>query len=77
MFGLRAKLDALKKEGYSVTDDEYDELIEWADVRNMLSHAPPEQYRPGPLLEQDVEEYKLLVERLMRNWQQELRARPR
>jgi hypothetical protein len=66
--GLKAKLDAVRRAGYPLTDEDYDELIEWAKLRNALSHAPPEQYRPGPLCEEDVMEYLGLVERISREW---------
>jgi len=41
-------------------------------VRNALSHAPPERYRPGPLKEDDVVEYHQLALRLCRDWRGQL-----
>lgn len=68
LFGLKAKLDAVRRAGFPLTDQDYDELIAWAKLRNALSHNPPEQYRPGPLCEEDVMEYLRLVERISAEW---------
>ena len=48
------------------------DLEAWARVRNSLSHAPPEQANPGPLIEDDVVEYKGLVEHLCARWRTEM-----
>ncbi len=69
--GLRAKLDAMRAVGFSVQEADYDELLAWAVLRNALSHAPPEQARPGPLQEADVVEYRDLVVRVVREWRKE------
>lgn len=67
--GLKAKLYALRKVGrYSVSEDEINELMLWAKLRNAISHAPPEQYRPSPLGEEDVIEYQQLVLRFYSRW---------
>lgn len=71
LFGLKAKLEALQKDGYSITIEEIDELILWGDLRNAISHAPPEQYRPIPLREEDIVEYHSFVKGLYLRWQQE------
>lgn len=71
LFGLRAKLKALQENGYSITSEETDELILWANLRNAISHAPPEQYRPGPLREEDVIEYQAFIKGLYARWQNE------
>jgi hypothetical protein len=68
LMGLKAKLDAMRAAGYSINQQDYDELIAWAKLRNSLSHAPPEQYRPGPLDEQDAIEYKEFVESICCKW---------
>jgi hypothetical protein len=68
LLGIKAKLDAVRRAGYPLNDTDYDELIAWAKLRNALSHTPPEQYRPGPLSEEDVVEYLELVERISREW---------
>jgi hypothetical protein len=68
LIGLRAKLDAVQKAGYALSDEAYSELLSWAKVRNALSHAPPEQFRPGPLEEADVLEYQALVAGLWAKW---------
>lgn len=72
--GLRAKLDSMRAAGYAIDKFDYQELVEWARVRNILSHCPPEQYRPGPLRESDILEYKDLVERVCRVWRGQEKA---
>jgi len=68
LIGLRAKLDAVRRAGYVIADELYSELLMWARVRNALSHAPPEQFAPGPLKEEDVLEYQALVSGLCATW---------
>jgi len=71
LFGLKAKLEALKGFGYSIEQQEIDELLLWANLRNALSHAPPEQHRPALLREEDIVEYHEFVKRLYLRWQKE------
>lgn len=71
LFGLRAKLEALQKNGYSISPEEISELTLWGDLRNAISHAPPEQYRPTPLNEEDIVEYYNFVKSLYCRWQTE------
>jgi len=71
LFGLRAKLEALQNNGYSISSEEIAELALWADLRNAISHAPPEQYRPTPLSEEDIVEYYNFVKGLYCRWQNE------
>jgi hypothetical protein len=66
--GLKKKLEAMRAAGYTIADEDYAELLEWASLRNALSHSPPEQYRPAMLKEADLLEYKELVERVCRQW---------
>lgn len=71
LFGLKAKLEALQSKGYTVSTEEIEELLLWANLRNALSHAPPEQYRPVPLREEDILEYLAFVKDLYLRWQKE------
>lgn len=71
LFGLKAKLEALQSFGYSIDAHEMDELLLWANLRNALSHAPPEQFRPAPLREEDVVDYHSFVKGLYLRWQSE------
>lgn len=71
LFGLKSKLEALHCFGYSITQSEIDELLLWANLRNAISHAPPEQYRPAPLREEDIVEYHAFVKGLYLRWQGE------
>jgi hypothetical protein len=68
--GLKSKLRAVRDEGYQIENSEYDELLEWAKLRNALSHAPPEQFRPGPLRRSDVVEYKQLIKSICATWRE-------
>jgi hypothetical protein len=69
--GLKAKLTTLRAKGYTLADEESEEPISWANLRNALSHAPPEQYRPAPLREEDIVEYLAFVKQLYLRWQKE------
>jgi len=71
LFGLKAKLEALQSNGYTVKAEEIEELLLWANLRNALSHAPPEQYRPVPLREEDIVEYLAFVKELYLRWKNE------
>ena len=71
LFGLKAKLEELQRSGYSITAVEIGELILWANLRNAISHAPPERGNPGPLREEDIVEYHGFVKELYLRWQQE------
>jgi len=71
LVGLKSKLDKMIELGYSIDKKDYDELLCWANLRNSFSHAPPEQYRPVPLDESDVNEYKDLVLKLCLKWRNE------
>ena len=71
LFGLKAKLEALKEKGYTVENEEIEELLLWANLRNALSHAPPEKYRPAPLREEDIVEYLMFIKKLYCRWKKE------
>ena len=71
LFGLKAKLETLQSKGYTVKPEEIEELLLWANLRNALSHAPPEQFRPAPLSEEDIVEYLAFVKYLYLRWQKE------
>ncbi len=61
LIGLNSKLNAAIASGLKISDEQLSELRGWAKVRNALSHAPPEQFRPVPLKEEDILEYIKLV----------------
>ena len=67
-YGFKAKLKTLRKAGFTLSDNEYDELIHWANLRNALTHAPPEVFRPVPLMETDVIEYREVLVKLYLRW---------
>lgn len=68
LFGLKNRLDALRQAGFTLSDSEYNELIRWAKLRNALTHTPPEVFRPVPLMETDVIEYRQLLVKLYLRW---------
>ncbi len=69
--GLKTKLNGLEEAGYILTEEESRELRDWATLRNILSHTPPECYRPGPLREEDVLEYMEFLKTLLARWLQQ------
>ncbi|WP_394151080.1 hypothetical protein [Vibrio maritimus] len=71
LFGLKAKLESLTAIGYTITTEEIEELLDWASLRNAISHAPPEQYRPVPLTKEDIFEYHHFAKRLYIRWRAE------
>jgi hypothetical protein len=71
LLGLKAKLDAMMNAGFRLESRDYEDLLAWAQLRNAFSHAPPEQYRPGPLTEADVREYLELANRVCTTWRQQ------
>jgi len=64
MQGLKAKLNFVKDLGFTISDKDFQELIDWGQLRNALSHNPPEQYRPAGLGADDIRDYVQLVKRL-------------
>ncbi len=68
LIGLKQKLKAAKKAGFTLTDKEYNELISWASLRNVLSHAPPEQFHPGPIHKEDIIEYIDFIKSICVKW---------
>ena len=66
--GLWAKLNAAKDAGLPLSQTDEEELLLWNDLRNAVSHAPPEQYRPIPFEESDLEEYAALLHRVLSKW---------
>lgn len=71
--GLRKKLEEVTKQEYTIDREDYDELLEWANLRNALSHFPPEQYRPAWLLREDLIEYYDLVKKVITDLNNQLK----
>lgn len=65
LVGLKAKLNFIIGQGYVINQIEFDQLLEWGNLRNALSHFPPEQFRPLNLNEKDVKEYIDLLESVL------------
>lgn len=75
LHGLKSKLDSLKGAGYPIIEADYNALLEWAKIRNQLSHFPPSSHAPGPLEETDVVEYHDLCCRLCGIWNDHLQSK--
>lgn len=56
LIGMKAKLRAAKEVGFHLEPEENEELLLWVELRNAISHAPPEQYRPAPITREDIDE---------------------
>lgn len=73
--GLHRKIQEVEKQGFKIIGTDKSELFEWSKLRNALSHAPPEAYRPLALNEEDLKEYIELLKRVLRSLQDQLDAR--
>ena len=71
MSGLRSKIKAVRDAGYTVESSIENDLLEWAELRNTLSHCPPEQHRPVSLMEEDLLEYRDLLVNTLSIWKSE------
>ena len=69
LVGLRSKLDAVGAAGYLLKPELERDLLAWGRLRNILSHMPPEQYRPIAIDRQDVEEYLALLKQVCGEWE--------
>nr|WP_287412664.1 hypothetical protein [Pseudodesulfovibrio sp.] len=70
--GLVSKLDDLRKEGFILSDEEFETIKAWGNLRNAISHAPPEEYRPAQIMESDLVEYIELVKGLCARWRNQI-----
>ena len=68
LVGLKTKLNKARSIGYKLSDSEFDELLLWGNLRNILSHAPPEEFRPINLTKKDLLEYKKLILKICKRW---------
>jgi hypothetical protein len=75
LIGLKAKLEEMKKNCYSIDATDYDELLLRGKLRNALSHCPPEQYGYVDLFEKDIQEYIALIKKVTSAWDRELESR--
>lgn len=67
--GFMAKLTRARESGFTMSDDEANELEQWNKLRNMLTHVPPEDYHPVAIDELDAKEYSHLITNLSRRWE--------
>ena len=70
LMGFKQLLIEIQK-NYSITKKEIQELLLWANVRNSISHSPPEQHGSIVVTEEDIIEYLTLVKKLYIRWQRE------
>lgn len=71
LIGLRSKLTALTAAGYVTLPEHKAELESWSTLRNLLSHMPPEHYRPVAVDRQDIEEYVELLNEICSRWSEQ------
>ena len=71
LVGLKAKLKKMREAGYTIDQQDYDDLIEWGYLRNALSHCPPERYCYVALSEDDIKEYIGLIKKVISLWDKE------
>jgi hypothetical protein len=69
--GLKSRLNAMKKVGYTIAHADEEELLAWAKLRNALSHALPGGYQPFRIYEEDLLQYKDLLKRQCKHWRVE------
>lgn len=68
LIGLRSKLKAVESAGYAISAEKKAELLDWGQLRNLLSHMPPEHYRPIAVDREDIEEYVSLLNSICASW---------
>ena len=68
LIGLRSKLQAIATAGYVTAAEQEEELLAWGNLRNLLSHMPPEHYRPIAVDREDIEEYVCLLKVVCASW---------
>lgn len=68
LIGLGSKLQAISGAGYETDPDHKKELLDWGELRNLLSHMPPEHYSPIAVDREDIEEYVALLKTVCHWW---------
>ena len=66
--GFSAKLKAVKAAGFNLSQEDERALLDWARVRNQLSHEPEWYYHAEPITREDVHEYLALLLRILDDW---------
>lgn len=69
LLGLKAKLQAVAAGGFRTPEADVAALLAWANLRNLLSHSPPEHFHPVAVDREDVEEYMTLLKRVCASWE--------
>lgn len=64
----------MKRAGFELSEDEFKMLVAWGKVRNAISHAPPEEYRPAEIVESDLVEYISFLKTLCARWRDAMNA---
>jgi len=59
----------MKSRGYRIAPADEEDLLAWSGLRNLVTHMPPEQYRPVSLEAAGILEYKDLAMRIYRDWE--------
>ena len=68
LFGMQAKLRVAKEAGFQLEPEEHEELLLWAELRNAITQAPPEQYRPTLITREDIDDYVSLLKSICERW---------
>jgi len=68
LIGFRSKLTAITAAGYITTAEHEAELVEWGNLRNLLSHMPPEHYHPIAVDREDIDEYVGILKTVCKSW---------
>ncbi len=68
LVGLRSKISALLADGYTISKKHDADLHAWANLRNLLSHMPPEHYRTVAIDRYDIDEYVALLKAVCAIW---------
>lgn len=71
LIGLRSKLTAITAAGYVTSAEHEAELVEWGNLRNLLSHMPPEQYHPIAVDREDIDEYVDILKTVCESWKRQ------
>lgn len=74
LVGLNSKLHAMKKAGFSLKPEWDEEMTQWSQLRNALSHCPPTRFELCMITDSDVQEYVNLLHEIMTRWKEEARS---
>lgn len=65
LYGIKQKIKKSKEMGFCLSNENEEEIYLWAELRNALSHNPPEIFRPINLNRQDLLEFIELLRNVL------------